>query len=90
MASSIGIRELRDTLSAVLRRVRAGESITVTDRRRPIAVVVPVEEAGGPELVRRLVAAGALAWAGGKPRGAARPPAVRGESVAAAVLEDRR
>jgi prevent-host-death family protein len=40
--SQIGIRELREGLSRALRRVRAGETIEVTDRGRPVARIVPV------------------------------------------------
>ncbi|HET7026361.1 MAG TPA: type II toxin-antitoxin system prevent-host-death family antitoxin [Candidatus Limnocylindrales bacterium] len=39
-ATTIGVRELRDHLSAYLQRVKAGEAITVTDHGRPIARLV--------------------------------------------------
>jgi prevent-host-death family protein len=39
-ATTVGVRELRDHLSAYLERVKAGEIITVTDHGRPIARVV--------------------------------------------------
>ena len=43
MGSSISVRELRNSVSEALRRVEAGERLTVTvDRRRR---VVPVAEA---------------------------------------------
>ena len=35
------MRELRQNASRYLRRVAAGESITVTDRGRPVAMLVP-------------------------------------------------
>jgi prevent-host-death family protein len=38
----VGIRELRDNVSVVLRRVAAGEAIEVTDHGHPIARLVPV------------------------------------------------
>jgi prevent-host-death family protein len=38
---SIGVRELRQNASKYLRRVAAGESITVTDRGKPVAVLTP-------------------------------------------------
>jgi prevent-host-death family protein len=38
----IGIRELRQRASEFLRLVEAGESIEVTDRGRPVALLVPV------------------------------------------------
>lgn len=36
----VGVRELRRDASAILRRVAAGETIEVTDRGRPVAVLV--------------------------------------------------
>ena len=38
------MRELRQHASRYLARVRAGETIEVTDRGRPVARLVPVEE----------------------------------------------
>ena len=37
----VGIRELKAKLSTYLRRAAAGETITVTDRGRPVAVLAP-------------------------------------------------
>lgn len=42
--ADVGIRELRDHLSRYLERVQAGEELTVTDRGRPIARLVPIAE----------------------------------------------
>jgi prevent-host-death family protein len=42
MIHQVGIRELKDTLSAVLHRVQQGEPIEVTDNGRPIARMVPI------------------------------------------------
>jgi prevent-host-death family protein len=42
VANSVGIRELRQQASAVLRRVVAGEVIDVTDHGHPIARIVPL------------------------------------------------
>ena len=38
-------RELRNEMSAVLRRVEAGETVRVTSNGRPVADLVPVERA---------------------------------------------
>lgn len=43
--SKVGVRELRQNLSVYLRRVRKGESLEVTDRGRPVAMLVPLPEA---------------------------------------------
>ncbi|HLG73305.1 MAG TPA: type II toxin-antitoxin system prevent-host-death family antitoxin [Chloroflexota bacterium] len=39
----VGVRELRQNASALLRRVQAGETLEVTDRGRPVARLVPVK-----------------------------------------------
>lgn len=41
---TVGIRELRQRASELLRRVEAGETIQVTDRGRPVAVLAPLPE----------------------------------------------
>ena len=42
----IGVRELRQQASAVLRRVAAGETVEVTDRGRAVAVLVRAMPSG--------------------------------------------
>ncbi len=44
--SSVGIAELRQNLSVYLRRVQAGERLTVTDHNRPVAELVPLPPGG--------------------------------------------
>lgn len=56
MASS-GIRELRQRASELLRRVEAGETIEITDRGRPVAVLAPLP---GRRAIERLRATGDL------------------------------
>ena len=41
MSAQIGIRELRDNLTATIRRVRAGETIEITHHRERVAVLTP-------------------------------------------------
>lgn len=55
------MRELKNSLSRYLRRVKAGESIVVTDRGVPVARIVP---AGIPEDIARLMAEGRVTWSG--------------------------
>ncbi|HEV2140395.1 MAG TPA: type II toxin-antitoxin system prevent-host-death family antitoxin [Candidatus Dormibacteraeota bacterium] len=50
--ATIGVRELRQRASELLRRVEAGETIEVTDRGRPVAVLAPLPEAGPLERLR--------------------------------------
>ena len=59
--TSVGVRELRQRASEPLRRVEAGETIEVTDRGRPVALLTPVPDAGPLE---RLRAAGEVSAAG--------------------------
>jgi len=54
---SIGIRELRNSLSSQLRTVSDGNSLTVTDHGRAIARIVPIDESSA---FQRLLAAGLL------------------------------
>ncbi len=49
---TVGIADLKSRLSHHLRCVRAGEPVTVMDRRQPIATIVPYEEFA-PLVVRR-------------------------------------
>jgi prevent-host-death family protein len=87
----IGVRELKNRLSATLARVRRGEAMTVTDRNRAVAVIVPAGTDDQEELVIRMLArTGRLAWSGGKPTGLTDAPRVRKSSVSEAVVEDRR
>jgi prevent-host-death family protein len=51
----IGVRELRQEASRWLREVEGGETIEVTSRGRPVALLVPVPERRG---MARLIAEG--------------------------------
>lgn len=46
---SIGVRELRQQASRHLRAVRDGETIRITDRGKPVAMIVPVPKQAGLE-----------------------------------------
>lgn len=50
--SAIGIADLKARLSAHLRRVRGGDSLTVLDRKTPVARLVPYERPADPLAVR--------------------------------------
>lgn len=70
----VGARELKSKLAECLRRVKAGETIIVTEHGRTIGQIVPV----GPTLEKRikgLVESGLVEWDGRKyqpPKPAAR------------------
>lgn len=42
--SRVGVRELRQRASELLRRVEAGETFEVTDRGRPVALLGPLRD----------------------------------------------
>ena len=52
----VGIRELRQNLSVYLRRVQTGEPLEVTDRGRPVALLVPLPDRASP--LERLIESG--------------------------------
>ena len=54
---SIGVRELRNNVAAVLRRAAAGERVVVTVDGLPVAQLGPIEPVGQPTL-EDLVATG--------------------------------
>ena len=53
---SVGVRELRQNLSVYLRRVLRGETLEVTDRGRPVALLAPLPQADSS--LDRLIARG--------------------------------
>jgi len=55
-AGRVGVRELRQNLSVYLDRVMAGETLEVSARGRPVAVLAPLPQPSS--LVERLVASG--------------------------------
>jgi prevent-host-death family protein len=46
MSDQVGIRELRQQASPILKRVARGETVVVTEHGHPIARIVPLQ--GGP------------------------------------------
>lgn len=49
---TVGTAELKAHLSEMLQSVRAGETITVLDRRQPIARIVPLTDPSGELVIR--------------------------------------
>ncbi len=58
-AGTVTVRELRQNLSVFLQRVEHGETLSVTNRGRPVAVLAPLPGAGDP--IDRLEAEGRIA-----------------------------
>lgn len=50
--STVGVRELRQRASELLRLVAHGETIEITDRGRPVALLTPLPDAGPLQRLR--------------------------------------
>jgi prevent-host-death family protein len=81
--ATVGVRELRNQVAAVLRRAEAGERIVVTVDGRPVAQLGPLSAPGAPTLAD-LAAAGLV-----EPPRTARPADPRPEDLPADVRLDR-
>ena len=58
----ISVRELRQNASAWLRQVQQGESFEITDRGRPVALLVPPPQ---DDLIEQMIATGRMTRARG-------------------------
>lgn len=62
--AEVGIRELREHLSRYLAEAAEGASVTVTDRGRPVARLIPVDQV--PPGLQRLIDAGLVSTPAGR------------------------
>lgn len=85
---SIGVRELRQHASRWLARVAVGESFAVTDRGRPVAVLVPLRP--GSSVLERLADSGELTPATGNVLDVEPVPVAPGAPAATEVLREMR
>lgn len=86
MATRVGIRELRDNLTALMRRVRDGETIEVTHHGKPVAVISPAED----DWYAHLVATGRVIPAKKSMSELPPPlPAVEGKTLFEILMEER-
>lgn len=51
--NAVGVRELRQRASELLRLVEKGETIEITDRGRPVALLTPLPEGSPLERLRK-------------------------------------
>lgn len=99
--TTAGIRELKNHLSAYLRKVKAGETITITDRGTPVGRIVPArerivsvgerDERTLEEKMQALQDAGLAEWSGTKLQ--PREPVTENKGdrmISDLLLEDRR
>jgi prevent-host-death family protein len=80
----VGIRDLKQHASSVIRRVHAGEEIEVTDRGRPLARIVPIPRGDEYE---RLIADGQVSPGTGRWRDYEPLPQLPGRSLSQTLGE---
>lgn len=87
--TTVGIRELRASLSRYLKRVRRGDIIDVTDHGELVARIIP---AAVPDNVAELLATGRATWSGKRFTAPDSPVRLKrgAPTVAEAIAEDRR
>jgi len=85
----VGTRELKNRLSEYLRRVKAGETIIITERGKPVGQIMPIG-VDLPSRFMKLTEAGIIEW-NGQPVSPYQPKAVnRSERLLSdLVAEDR-
>ena len=87
---TVGIRELKQNLSRYIQKVKLGERIVITDRKKEVAVLLPLNMGSEDDRLLRLVQNGIASWTGKKPSGMPRRISSKGKLVSDAVIEDRR
>jgi prevent-host-death family protein len=92
----VSVSKLKNQLSAYLKKVKAGQTLVVTDRNEPIAQLTPVpERETDDERIARLAALGIIRLPQEGPpldldEILRRRPVVKGAGVLEALLEERR
>jgi prevent-host-death family protein len=84
--TSVGVRALRQRASELLRLVEQGETVEITDRGRPVALLTPLPE-GSP--LDRLRAAGEIESASKDPNDLPEPLVLAAETESASSALQR-
>ena len=91
MSTTVGVRDLKNSLSRWLRLVRQGEVVIVLDRGQPVAVLSAITDPGAPRTpadhLASLAAQGLLTL--GSSRRRAVPARLPRANLSSAVREDR-
>jgi len=85
----VSVRELKSRLSEYLRRVRAGEEVSVTLRGRVVARLTGTGEAGTDDPVARLRRAPGVTWPGRRTELPRRVRPERATGLSDAIREER-
>lgn len=88
-ALKVGVRELKTHLSEYMQRVKAGQTVVITERGKPIGRIVPAERTL-EERIRVLLQAGLAEWNGQKFDPSPPQVSIQGDrTVADLLIEDR-
>jgi prevent-host-death family protein len=86
--AKVGIRELRQNLSVHLRKVKQGESLEVTERGQPVALLTPLPERMSAR--ERLIAEGRMIPGKGNLADLGSPPRLELKMSLSDALEEQR
>jgi prevent-host-death family protein len=89
----LGLREANQRFSKVMKAVRSGKEVVLTDRGRPIAVIKPIKEEDAEQTALQAMADEGLitlpSRKGPMPAPRWRPVKVKGKPLSQTVIEDR-
>jgi prevent-host-death family protein len=86
---TVGIRELKARLSSYLKDVKAGSTLVITERGKPIGRIVPIKPSVEAQM-QELLQTGLVAWSGRKLTTVEPVVKLRGQkTIAELLLEDR-
>lgn len=87
----VSVRDLKNQLSAYLRRVQTGTRVLVTDRGTPVAELSPVREEDVPpeEALKKMADAGEVVAPRGKGFSKFKPIEMEGPPLSQTILEER-
>jgi len=92
---TVGIRDLKNRLSSYIHLTKSGETIIITDRGRPVALLKPIESGDGIDndnvehRLALLAKKGLIRLPSAGRRRSFKPVRVHGGLVSSAILEDR-
>lgn len=92
--AAVGVKELKNRLTQYLRRVKQGEEVIVTERGRPVALILSIQAVERPASLEArlagLAARGAVTLPTRRPLRCVRSVRVAGPPVSRLILDDRR
>lgn len=93
--TDVSVRDLKNSLSAYLRRAQDGEEIIVVSRKRPVARLSPLQGPSAKKNIqaaalRRLRALPGVSWTGDKPELPNKLVKLRGNKLASEIVSENR